>query len=74
MTAPLARTIRGLLQPNGTAIISTPFHGYWKNVAIAIGTICFHVSPLWDHGHTVFPGFLAAASAEVGFGAIRLSA
>ena len=28
-----ARTVYDLLEPGGTAIISTPYHGYWKNLA-----------------------------------------
>lgn len=50
-----AKTILSLLRPGGLAIISTPFHGYWKNLALAIaGKFDTHWSPLWDGGHIKF--------------------
>lgn len=50
-----ARTVFDLLEPGGTAIISTPFHGYWKNLAMAVtGTMDKHFTALWDHGHIKF--------------------
>lgn len=50
-----ARNVYGLLAPGGTAIVSTPFHGYWKNLAMAItGTLDQHFTALWDHGHIKF--------------------
>lgn len=50
-----AKTIFTLLRPGGLAIISTPFHGYWKNLALAIaGKFDVHWSPLWDGGHIKF--------------------
>jgi 2-polyprenyl-3-methyl-5-hydroxy-6-metoxy-1,4-benzoquinol methylase len=30
-----AATLFSLLEPGGTAIVSTPYHGYWKNLAMA---------------------------------------
>jgi len=27
-----------LLEPGGTALISTPYHGYWKNLALAVSS------------------------------------
>ena len=49
------KTILSLLRPGGLAIISTPFHGYWKNLALAIaGKFDAHWSPLWDGGHIKF--------------------
>lgn len=50
-----ARTVFDLLDRDGIAVISTPFHGYLKNIAVAI-TSSFdkHVNPLWDHGHIKF--------------------
>lgn len=50
-----ARTVYDLLEPRGTAIISTPYHGYWKNVALAVsGKMDSHFTALWDHGHIKF--------------------
>lgn len=50
-----ARCLFDLLEPGGTAIVSTPYHGYWKNVAIALaGGFDRHVNPLWEGGHIKF--------------------
>jgi len=44
-----------LLQPGGKAIISTPYHGYWKNLVLAMtGKLDSHFTALWDHGHIKF--------------------
>ena len=40
-----AKTIRSVLSPGGLAIISTPYHGYLKNVLIAL-------AGKWDEHHT----------------------
>jgi 2-polyprenyl-3-methyl-5-hydroxy-6-metoxy-1,4-benzoquinol methylase len=50
-----ARTVFDLLEPGGTAIVSTPYHGYIKNVALAVsGKMDNHFTTLWDHGHIKF--------------------
>ncbi len=50
-----ARCVCGLLEPRGTAIISTPYHGYLKNLALAVtGKLDAHFTALWDHGHIKF--------------------
>lgn len=39
----------------GVAVISTPYHGYWKNLAMAVtGKMDAHFTALWDHGHIKF--------------------
>lgn len=44
-----------LLMPGGTLIVSTPYHGYLKNLAIVLaGGFDRHHDPLWDHGHIKF--------------------
>ena len=44
-----------LVEPGGHLIVSTPFHGYWKNLALAIaGRMDSHFTPLWEHGHIKF--------------------
>lgn len=50
-----AETLFRLLEPGGTAILSTPYHGYWKNLALALsGRLDEHFTALWDHGHIKF--------------------
>jgi len=50
-----ARCVNDLLEPGGRAIISTPYHGYLKNVALALtGKMDAHFTALWDHGHIKF--------------------
>lgn len=39
----------------GELIISTPYHGYWKYLALALsGKMDAHLGPLWDGGHIKF--------------------
>jgi len=50
-----ARCIFELLEPGGKAIVSTPYHGYWKNGALAgSGKMDQHFTALWDGGHIKF--------------------
>lgn len=65
-----ARAVFGLLEPGGLAVISTPFHGYWKNLAIALaGGYDKHFHPLVDGGHVKFwsEATLRALLEETGF-------
>jgi len=65
-----AKAAFDLLQPGGTAIISTPFHGYWKNLALALsGKMDAHFTALWDYGHIKFwsCGTLSQLLKEAGF-------
>lgn len=49
------KNIHDLLEPGGYAVISTPFHGYWKNLALALaGKLDNHFTALWDGGHIKF--------------------
>ena len=49
------RTIYELLEPDGVGIISTPYHGYWKNLVLAMtGKLDTHFTALWDGGHIKF--------------------
>jgi 2-polyprenyl-3-methyl-5-hydroxy-6-metoxy-1,4-benzoquinol methylase len=69
-----AKTIYNLLEVGGTAIITTPYHGYWKNLAMALtGTMDAHFTALWDHGHIKFCSFhtLHALLSEAGFVSIE---
>lgn len=50
-----ARTFYDLLEPGGLGIISTPYHGYLKNLALAItAKMDSHFTALWDCGHIKF--------------------
>ena len=47
-----AATIASLLVPKGLAIVSTPYHGYMKNLALSLlNKWDSHMDPLWDYGH-----------------------
>ncbi|MCP5421024.1 MAG: methyltransferase domain-containing protein [Gammaproteobacteria bacterium] len=69
-----ARTFYDLIEPGGMGILSTPYHGYWKNLALAItGKWDSHLGPLWDGGHIKFfsERTLRALLNEVGFNQVR---
>lgn len=69
-----ARTLFDLLSPGGLAIVSTPYHGYWKNLALAMsGRMDAHFTALWDHGHIKFWSIktLGELLRETGFVEIR---
>ncbi len=43
------------LKPGGLLILTTPYHGYWKNLAIALtNRFDAHWHPLRDYGHVKF--------------------
>lgn len=45
----------GVLAPNGRLLVTTPFHGYWKNLAICLlDKWDTHHAPLWYGGHVKF--------------------
>lgn len=49
------RQARKLLVPGGHVVLTTPYHGYWKNLLMAItGTLDAHFTALWDGGHIKF--------------------
>jgi 2-polyprenyl-3-methyl-5-hydroxy-6-metoxy-1,4-benzoquinol methylase len=52
----LARTLFELCEPGALAIVSTPYHGYGKNLALSLvpGAWDRHHHPLSDHGHIKF--------------------
>lgn len=50
-----AATVYSLLAEDGIAIISTPYHSYFKNLVIALtGNFDKHFTALWDNGHIKF--------------------
>ena len=49
---PYVRGCYAALKPGGRFICSTPYHGYFKNLMIALtGRTIAHATPLWDGGH-----------------------
>jgi 2-polyprenyl-3-methyl-5-hydroxy-6-metoxy-1,4-benzoquinol methylase len=70
-----AARVRDLLEPGGTAVLSTPYHGYWKNLALAVtGKMDAHFTALWDYGHIKFwsPGTLSALLRGAGLDVVRV--
>jgi 2-polyprenyl-3-methyl-5-hydroxy-6-metoxy-1,4-benzoquinol methylase len=51
----LPRFAKQLLRPGGHLIISTPYHGYPKNLVLALANKWdAHLNPFWDGGHIKF--------------------
>jgi 2-polyprenyl-6-hydroxyphenyl methylase/3-demethylubiquinone-9 3-methyltransferase len=49
------RTFLSLIAPGGVGFLSTPYHGYLKNIALAVsGKMDAHYTALWDGGHIKF--------------------
>jgi 2-polyprenyl-3-methyl-5-hydroxy-6-metoxy-1,4-benzoquinol methylase len=58
------------LKPGGTLVVTTPYHGWLKNVALAVtNKLDHHYRPGWDHGHIKFfsKRTLAEMAIECGF-------
>ena len=50
-----AKTFMGLIAPGGIGFLSTPYHSYLKNLALAVsGKMDDHFTVLWDGGHVKF--------------------
>lgn len=63
-----------LMRPGGRLIITTPYHGYLKYLALAIsGKMDQHLTALWDGGHIKFWSrkTLCILLKEAGFGGFR---
>lgn len=51
----LVRAAKKCLKPNGRLILTTPYHGYAKNLVMALsGKMDKHFHVLWDGGHIKF--------------------
>ena len=64
----------GALKPGGLFVLTTPYHGYWKNLALAItNKFDDHWHPLRDYGHVKFfsKATILSLFAEYGFENIR---
>lgn len=49
------RRVHAMLKPGGTLILTTPYHGYLKNLAMALtNKFDGHFTALWDGGHIKF--------------------
>lgn len=63
-----------LLERGGLVVLSTPYHGYAKNLALALaGQMDAHFTALWDHGHIKFWSVktLSVVLSETGFVDLR---
>ena len=68
------RNAHALLKAGGVIILSTPYHGYLKNLLLAVtGKLDRHFTALWDHGHIKFWSrkTLSQVLVEAGFTDIR---
>ncbi|MBD2175908.1 class I SAM-dependent methyltransferase [Pseudanabaena sp. FACHB-1998] len=51
----LVKSAKRCLKPNGRLILTTPYHGYIKNLILALtGKMDNHFTALWDGGHVKF--------------------
>jgi len=51
----MPRLAARLLKPGGVILVTTPYHGYLKNLVLSLlNKWDHHLSPLWLHGHIKF--------------------
>ena len=50
-----ARNVSAMLRPGGMFIVTTPYHGYLRNLVLVLtGKMDSHFTALWDGGHIKF--------------------
>lgn len=68
--------VASILRPGGLLIITTPYNGYLKNIALSVlGVMDRHYTVLWDGGHIKFWSYktLKAVLQESGFSQFRFA-
>lgn len=71
-----AKNMFNLVRPGGGIVVSTPYHGYFKNIALAAsGKMDQHFTALWDGGHIKFFSVdtLSTLLTEAGFVDLRFA-
>ena len=49
------KNLEQLSKKGGLVVITTPYHGYFKNLALSVlGAMDNHFTALWRHGHIKF--------------------
>jgi 2-polyprenyl-6-hydroxyphenyl methylase/3-demethylubiquinone-9 3-methyltransferase len=69
------RRLGEMLEPGAPLILSTPYHGYFKNLALAAyGRLDAHFTVLWDGGHIKFfsPKTIRRMLEECGYRVVAL--
>ncbi|MBD2338943.1 class I SAM-dependent methyltransferase [Calothrix sp. FACHB-156] len=59
----LLKNAKKCLKPNGRLILTTPYHGYAKNLMLSVfGRMDKHFTSLWDGGHIKFFSMVTMAT------------
>jgi 2-polyprenyl-3-methyl-5-hydroxy-6-metoxy-1,4-benzoquinol methylase len=72
----LPKFAAAVLKPQGHLILTTPYHGYLKNLALSLTNGWDrHFSPLWDGGHIKFwsPATIAQLLDREGFDVVKVT-